>query len=121
MLFASLLFVLAGVLDGAYPGGASWFTGTSADFAALSYVFGLVNTVVALLVARGSERSLIARIALAGFFVIERPGSAFLFGEQSIPSVGTHRVTGGVELVILSSDVRVWRLGRRLAAEVVGT
>ena len=51
MLFASLLFVLAGVLDGAYPGGASWFTGTSADFAALSYVFGLVNTVVALLVA----------------------------------------------------------------------
>lgn len=119
MLFASLLFVLAGVLDGAYPGGASWFTGTSADFAALSYVFGLVNTVVALLVARGSERSLIARIALAGFFVIERPGSAFLFGEKSIPSIGTHLVTGAIELVILISALRVWRLGHSLAAKDV--
>src|SRR5437588_10164023 len=98
MLFASLLFVLAGVLDGAYPGGASWFTGTSADFAALSYVFGLVNTVVALLVARGSERSLIARIALAGCFVRERPGSAFLFGETSIRASGTHPGTRATDL-----------------------
>ena len=119
MLFASLLFVLAGVLDGAYPGGQSWFTGTSADLAGLSYVFGLINTVVALLVARGSERSLIARIALAGFFVIERPVSAFLFGEKSIPSIGTHLLTAVIELVILISALRVWRLGHSLAAKDV--
>src|SRR5204862_186590 len=119
MLFASILFLLAGVLDGAYPGGPSWFTGTAADFSILSYLFAFVNTVVALFVARGSERSLVARIGLAGFFVLERPLSAFIFGEKPIASVGTHLLTAAVELIILISAVRVWRLGHSLAARDV--
>jgi len=119
MLFASILFLLAGVLDGAYPGGPSWFTGTAADFSILSYLFAFVNTVVALFVARGSERSLVAPIGLAGFFVLERPLSAFIFGEKPIASVGTHLLTAAVELIILISAVRVWRLGHSLAARDV--
>jgi len=119
MLFASILFLLEGVLDGAYPGGPSWFTGTAADFSILSYLFAFVNTVVALFVARGSERSLVARIGLAGFFVLERPLSAFIFGEKPIASVGTHLLTAAVELIILISAVRVWRLGHSLAARDV--
>jgi hypothetical protein len=112
MLFASVLFVVAGILDGAYPGGSAWFTATSADFAALSYFFALINTVVAGLVAKGSERSLVLRIALAAFFVAERPVSAFLFGVKPIESIFTHLLTAAVELVILLSALRVWRLGR---------
>ena len=121
MLFASFLFVLAGLLDGAYPGGVAWLTGTTADLAALSYVFAVVNTVVAALVARGSERSLVARIALAAFFVVERPVSAFVVGDKSAASIATHLLTAIIELVILLSALRVWRLGRSFAPKDVDT
>jgi len=108
MLLASVLFVAAGVLDGAYPGGT---TGEMGDLAAISYVFALVNTAVAILVARGSERSLALRMGLSLFFVFERPGSAFIVGPKSTPSIAVHLATALVELVILLSAIRVWRLG----------
>ncbi len=108
MLLASALFVAAGVLDGAYPGGK---TGELGDLAAISYVFALVNTLVAILVARGSERSLALRMALSLFFVFERPASAFVVGPKSTPSIAVHLATALVELVILLSAIRVWRLG----------
>jgi hypothetical protein len=116
MLLASLLFVLAGVLDGVYPGGSTWLTGTGADFAAASYLFAVINTVVAVLVARGSERSLMARVGLAAFFVFERPFSAIVLGPKSGPSIAAHLVTAIVELIILLSALRVWQLGRSFAA-----
>src|SRR5438105_14936954 len=110
MLLASVLFVAAGVLDGVYPGGGGW---DLSDIAAVSYVFAIVNTVVAILVARGSERSLALRMGLSLFFVFERPASAFLFA-KSTPSIAVHLATALVELVILVSAVRVWRLGHSL-------
>ncbi len=113
MLLASVLFVTAGVLDGAYPGGT---TGELGSLAAISYVFALVNTIVAVLVARGSERSLALRMALSLFFVVERPASAFLVGPKSTPSVAVHLATALVELVILLSALRVWRLGHSVPA-----
>lgn len=112
MLLASALFVAAGVLDGVYPGGKSW----SLDLAAISYLFALVNTFVAFLVARGSERSLALRMGLSIFFVIERPASAFLIGSKTTPSVAVHLATALVELVILVSAIRVWRLGHSVAS-----
>lgn len=108
MLLASALFVAAGVLDGAYPGGKA---GDLGDLAAISYVFALVNTLVLILVARGSERSLALRMALSLFFVFERPVSAFIVGSKSTPSIAVHLATALVELVILLSAIRVWRLG----------
>lgn len=113
MLLASVLFVAAGILDGAYPGDK---TGELGDLAAISYVFALVNTLVAVLVARGSERSLALRMGLSLFFVFERPASAFLLGPKSAPSIGVHLGTGLVELVILLSAIRVWRLGHSVPA-----
>ena len=113
MLFASLLFLAAGLLDGVYPGGPAPIN----DLAAISYVFALVNTFVAVLVARGSERSLALRMGLSLFFVVERPASAFLVGEKSIASIGVHLLTAFVELVILVSAIRVWRLGHSLASD----
>jgi hypothetical protein len=107
MLVASVLFVAAGILDGAYPGGPTPLL----DLAAISYVFALVNTLVAILVARGSERSLALRMGLSLFFVFERPVSAFLIGQKTTPSVAVHLITALVELVILVSAIRVWRLG----------
>ena len=115
MLLASVLFVAAGVFDGVYPGGGAWLTGTVADFSAASYVFAVINTVVAVLVARGSERSLIARVGLAAFFVFERPFSAIVLGPKSTPSIVAHLVTAIVELVILLSALKVWQLGRSFA------
>jgi hypothetical protein len=107
MLLASLLFVAAGVLDGAYPGGPTPLL----DLASVSYIFAIVNTVVAILVARGSERSLALRMGLSLFFVFERPASAFLFGEKTTASISVHMLTALLELVVLLTAVRVWRLG----------
>ena len=107
MLLASVLFIAAGVLDGAYPGGPTPIL----DLASVSYVFAIVNTLVALLVARGSERSLALRMGLSLFFVFERPASAFLFGEKTAASVTVHMLTALLELVVLLTAVRVWRLG----------
>ena len=116
MLFASLLFMVDGLFDGVYPGGPAWFTGRYENLAEIAYVFAILNTVVALMVARGSERSLQSRIALSVFFIIERPLTAFVLGPKPIESVVTHFATAGVELVILLTALRVWRLGHSLAA-----
>ena len=115
MLLASVLFLIDGILDGVYPGGPAWFTGKYENLAEIAYIFAILNTVVAILVARGSERSLMARIGLSAFFVIERPLTAFILGPKSTPAVAIHLATAVVELVILVTALRVWRLGHSLA------
>jgi hypothetical protein len=114
MLVASALFVVDGVLDGVYPGGPAWFTGKYQNLAEIAYVFAVLNTLVAYLVARGSERSLIARIGLSAFFVVERPLTAFVLGPKELPAVIVHLATAVLELVILVTAVRVWRLGHSI-------
>lgn len=114
MLVASVLFVVDGVLDGVYPGGPAWFTGKYQNLAEVAYIFAILNTLVAYLVARGSERSLIARIGLSAFFLVERPLTAFILGPKELPAVIVHLATALVELVILVSAVRVWRLGHSI-------
>jgi len=111
MLLASVLFVVDGILDGVYPGGPAWFTGKYQNLAEIAYVFAILNTLVAYLVARGSERSLMARIGLSAFFLVERPVTAFVLGPKDLPAVIVHVATAVVELVILVAAVRVWRLG----------
>jgi hypothetical protein len=111
MLFASILFVVDGFFDGVYPGGPAWFTGKYNNLAEISYIFAIVNTVVAVMVARGSERSLQSRIGLSVFFLIERPVTAFALGPKPVESIVTHLATAGVELLILVTALRVWRLG----------
>ncbi len=114
MLLASALFVAAGLLDGVYPGGPAW---SVTDLSAISYFFGIANTFVAVLVARGSERSLALRMGLSLFFVVERPASAFLIEDKSALSVAVHLVTAVVELIIFASALRVWRLGHSIATD----
>ena len=111
MLFASLLFVVDGFFDGVYPGGPAWFTGRYNNLAEIAYLFAIVNTVVAVMVARGSERSLQSRIGLSVFFLIERPITAFALGPKPTESIITHLATAAVELLILITALRVWRLG----------
>ena len=115
MLLATVLFVAAGVLDGLNLGEPGW-PGGSLDPAWSSYLFALVNLVFALVIARGSERSLVGRIGLSFFFVIERTLSAFALGPKSPPSIGVHLATALIELVILLGAFRVWRLGRSVGA-----
>ena len=114
MLVASVLFVVDGVLDGVYPGGPAWFTGKYQNLAEVAYIFAILNTLVAYLVARGSERSLVARIGLSAFFLVERPLTAFILGPKELPAVIVHLATALVELVVLVSAVRVWRLGHSI-------
>ena len=114
MLVASVLFVVDGILDGVYPGGPAWFTGRYQNLAEIAYVFAILNTLVAYLVARGSERSLMARIGLSAFFVVERPLTAFVLGPKELPAVIVHLATAVLELVILVTAVRVWRLGHSI-------
>ena len=111
MLLASLLFVVDGFFDGVYPGGPAWFTGRYDNLAEIAYLFAIVNTVVAVMVARGSERSLQSRIGLSVFFLIERPITAFVLGPKPVESIITHFATAAVELLILITALRVWRLG----------
>lgn len=117
MLLASVLFVVDGVLDGVYPGGPAWFTGKYQNLAEVSYVFAFLNTLVAYLVARGSERSLMARIGLSAFFLFERPLTAFALGPKELPAVIVHVATAVVELVILVAAIRVWRLGHSVGED----
>jgi hypothetical protein len=114
MLLASLLFVVDGILDGVYPGGPAWFTGKYNNLAEIAYVFAILNTAVAYLVARGSERSLMARIGLSAFFLVERPLTAFALGPKELPAVVVHIATAVVELIILIAAVRVWRVGHSI-------
>ena len=111
MLFASVLFVVDGFLDGVYPGGPAWFTGKYDNLAEIAYLFAILNTVVAIMVARGSERSLQSRIGLSVFFLVERLVIVFVFGLKLIESVITYFAIAGVELLILVTVLRVWRLG----------
>jgi hypothetical protein len=114
MLLASLLFVVDGILDGVYPGGPAWFNGRLGNLGEISYLFAILNTAVAIFVARGSERSLVARIGLSAFFLLERPLTAFVLGPKELPAIAVHFATAVVELVILVSALRVWRLGHSI-------
>jgi hypothetical protein len=65
-------------------------------------------------VARGSERTLLGRIALSMFFIVERPVTAFVLGPTPIEAILVHLATALVELIILIGAIRVWRLGHSL-------
>jgi hypothetical protein len=112
MLVASGLFLVDGVLDGVYPGGPAW-VGSDAfhGYGVETYVFAVLNLLVAILIASGSERTLVARIGLSAVFVIERSATAFILGPKELPSVAVHFLTAFIEAVILISALRVWRLG----------
>ena len=109
MLLATVLFVVDGVLDHNYANlpildeykGVGW----------TSFVFAIANLLLTIAVARGSERTLLGRIALSGFFIVERPVTAFVLGPKPLGSIAVHFATAIVELVILIGAVRVWRLG----------
>ncbi|MGH2450717.1 MAG: hypothetical protein ACRDGE_05510 [Candidatus Limnocylindria bacterium] len=115
MLLASLLFLVDGVLDGVYPGGAFWSFEAYHGLGGMAYVFALLNAIVAVLIARGSERTLATRIGLSAFFLIERPVSAFALGPKTPEAVVVHIFTALVELVILVGAIRVWRIGHSYA------
>jgi hypothetical protein len=110
MFLATILFILDGILDhNAAPSqpildeynGVGW----------TSFVFAIANLLLTIAVARGSERTLLGRIALSAFFIVERPLTAFVLGPKPIESIVVHFVTAFVELIILIGALRVWRLG----------
>lgn len=115
MALASVLFVVDGLLDGAYPGGEGWIGGPAHyGLGVIAYVFAVVNAGIAFVIARGSERTLMGRIGLSAFFMIERPITAFALGPKPAASIAIHFATALVELVILLGALRVWRLGRSI-------
>ena len=115
MALASVLFVVDGLLDGAYPGGEGWIGGPAHyGLGVIAYVFAIVNAGIALVIARGSERTLMGRIGLSAFFMLERPVTAFALGPKPAASIAVHLATALVELVILLGALRVWRLGRSI-------
>jgi len=118
MVLASVLFGAAGFVDGIYPGGPQWSIEAYGGLGWTSYAFGLINLLVALFIARGSERSLTLRIGLAAVFVVERITTAFFPVPKSLPSVGIHLSTALIEAVILTATWRVWRLGQASAADL---
>jgi hypothetical protein len=109
MLLATVLFVVDGVLDHNYANqpifeeykGVGW----------TSFVFAFANLLLTIAVARGSERTLLGRIALSVFFIVERPLTAFVLGPKPIESIAVHVATALVEVIILIGALRVWRLG----------
>ena len=117
MLLATVLFVLDGLIDHDYA--VQQFPGQSIldEYKGVgwtSFIFALANLLMTIAVARGSERTLLGRIALSGFFIVERPLTAFVLGPKPITSVSVHLATAVVELIILVGAVRVWRLGHSL-------
>lgn len=117
IVLASLLFIVTGLLDSSSAFEGCRLEPTSAPCQAVavssleSWIFGAVNLIVALLIARGHERILALRIGLAAFFMVERPVTAVALGPKPVESVALHFVTAVVEAVILATTMRIWRLG----------
>jgi hypothetical protein len=112
MLLATVLFIADGILDHNVAG-----TGGFDDHRGVgwtSYLFAFANLLMTVAVARGSERTLLGRIALSMFFIVERPVTAFVLGPTPIEAVAVHLATALVELIILIGAIRVWRLGHSL-------
>ena len=114
MLLATVLFIADGLLDHNVAGtngfddhkGVGW----------TSYLFAFANLLMTIAVARGSERTLLGRIALSMFFIVERPVTAFVLGPTPIEAIAVHLATAVVELIILVGAIRVWRLGHSLVS-----
>jgi len=112
MLLATVLFIVDGLLDHAASNqsifdeykGVGW----------TSFVFAIANLLMTIAVARGSERTLLGRIALSAFFIVERPLTAFVLGPKPATSIAVHFATAVVEIVILVGALRLWRLGHSL-------
>jgi hypothetical protein len=117
IVFASVLFFAAGWLDSnsAFEICKEPPRPAECDLVAISsmesWLFGAINLLVAVFIARGNERILALRIGLAAFFMVERPVTAVAFGPKSLESIALHMGTAIVEAVILISTLRIWRLG----------
>lgn len=117
MLLATVLFIVDGILDHDYA--LQHFPGQSIfdEYKGLgwtSFAFAIANLILAIAVARGSERTLLGRIGLSAFFIIERPVTAFALGPKPASAIAVHLATAIVELIILVGALRVWRLGHSL-------
>ncbi|OLC55957.1 MAG: hypothetical protein AUH85_07855 [Chloroflexi bacterium 13_1_40CM_4_68_4] len=108
MALAAVLFFVAGVLNGVYPGGSG--SQAHGGYGWLTYVFGLLNLVVALWIWRGSERGLVTRIVLGAVFLAIV--AALALAQPSTASLVLYVITGIIELVILLNAIRVWQSAR---------
>jgi hypothetical protein len=112
MLLATVLFILDGLLDHNVAGQGGFDDHKGVGWT--SYLFAFANLLMTIAVARGSERTLLGRIALSMFFIVERPVTAFVLGPTPIEAIAVHLATALVELIILVGAIRVWRLGHSL-------
>lgn len=121
IILASLLFFAAGWLDSNSAFGDCRLEPRPPECTLVaissmeSWVFGAINLLVALLIARGNERILALRIGLAAFFMVERPVTAVAFGPKPVESIALHMATAILEAVILVSTLRLWRLGHSVS------
>jgi hypothetical protein len=115
MLLATVLFVLDGLIDH-YAAPDQPFFEEYKGVGWTSFVFAIANLLMTIAVARGSERTLLGRIALSAFFIVERPLTAFVLGPKPVTAIAVHLLTALVEVVILLGALRVWRLGHSLVA-----
>jgi hypothetical protein len=112
MVLATVLFIADGLLDHNVAGQGAFDDHKGVGWT--SYLFAFANLLMTIAVARGSERTLLGRIALSMFFIVERPVTAFVLGPTPIEAVAVHLATAVVELIILVGAIRVWRLGHSL-------
>jgi len=108
MGLAAVLFFVAGLLNGVYPGGGGWEA--HGGYGWLTYVFGLLNLAVAIWIWRGSERGLVTRIVLGAVFLAIV--AALALAQPSTASLVLYVITGIIELVILLNAIRVWQSAR---------
>jgi hypothetical protein len=112
MLVATVLFIADGILDHNVAGRGGFDDHKGIGWT--SYLFAFVNLLMAVAVARGSERTLLGRIAVSLFFIVERPVTAFVLGPTPVEAIAVHLATALVELVIFVGALRLWRLGHSL-------
>ncbi len=112
MLIATVLFIADGILDHNVAGRGGFDDHKGIGWT--SYLFAFVNLLMAVAVARGSERTLLGRIAVSLFFIVERPVTAFVLGPTPVEAIAVHLATALVELVIFVGALRLWRLGHSL-------
>ena len=82
MVLATVLFIVDGLLDHNVAGRGGFDDHKGVGWT--SYLFAFANLLMTVAVARGSERTLLGRIALSAFFIVERPLTAFVLGPTPI-------------------------------------
>jgi len=107
-----VLFFVGGLLDGVYPGGRAWPPEAGNGAPWIAYAFGVMELLLAALIARGRDWAFFIAIGISAFFILERPLAPLMVNYTTLPGYLVHFLTAVAQVLTMFSALRVFRLLR---------